>query len=180
MSSNNHGTRFDGFMPGQINVIGDTRTENVIFDLPGGREAAMQVRTQLEEPEVRAKQREEFMATVNPVSLTEGLEKYLTRLNERLNEITGYDKQGKPQFRLVGREREIAEMQAANRRNALVQARRVRAEAERVQAQAKAAKAAENARIEVAAQAKAKQLVEEAEIERRAKQIAARVAGVRN
>jgi multidrug efflux pump subunit AcrA (membrane-fusion protein) len=178
--SNNHGTRFEGFIPGQINVVGDSKTENVIFDLPGDREAAVQIRTQIDDPAVRAKHREEFLTTVYPPSLTEGLERDIARLTTQFNDFTGYDKQGKPIMRVQGREREVLEMKLANRRSSLQQAQRERALAERLQAQAKATKQAQLERINEAAQARAQQLIEEAEVERRAKQMAARMAGVRD
>ena len=178
--SNNHGTLYENFVPGLVTTVGATQVENVLFELPAGREAAVQVRTQLDDPAVREAQLEEYLSTVYPPALTEGLEKELTQLTERLNEITGYDRNGKPQYRLTGRDREIAEMKAANRRNALVGAQQNRARAERIQAQARTARAEQTARIDAAARAKAQELVEQAEINRRAAQIAARVSGVRD
>lgn len=179
MSNDNHGTRFDNFVPGMIQVVGDTKTQNVVFDLPNGREAAVQIRTNLEEPEVREKHREEFLQTVHPASLTEGLEREIARLSAQHDDHTGFDKQGNPIMRVTGREREVLEMKLANRRNALVLAQRQRALAEGMQARAKATRQAQEERIDAAAQAKAEDLIEQAEIDRRAKQIAAR-AGVGN
>ncbi len=170
---------YAGFHPGRTQVEGDVVTKQVAFDLPNGREAMVGLKIGLGEPADRAKQREEFLHTVYPPALTEGLEKDLARLTQQFEDYTGFDRQGQPIMRVQGRDREILEMKLANRRNALATARQERALAERAQAQARATKQAEDARIHAAAQAKAQQLIEQAEIDRQAKQIAAR-AGVRD
>jgi hypothetical protein len=169
----------EGFVPGMIRANGDnTTTRNEVFDLPGNREAMVAIRTGEMQPEdKRAEQREEFLLTVHPPSLTEGLEKEIARLTEQFTAFTHYDKEGNPVYRFNGREREVLEMKLANRRNALALAQRERLSAERFQAQHKAAKQASEQRIAAAADAKAQELIEQAEIDRRAKQIAAR-AGV--
>lgn len=167
---------YTGFIPGQIRSNSDgTTTRHEMFELPGGREAMVAVRHGEQQPDAqREAQREEHLLTIYPPSLTEGLEQEIGRLTQQFNDFTGYDKQGQPIMRVQGRQREILEMKLANRKNALVLAKRERALAERVQARAKASKQAEEARITAAAEAQAQRLIEQAEIDRRAKQIAAR------
>jgi hypothetical protein len=168
------------FRPGMIRIEGDVTTHHVAMDLPNGREAMVALKIGAYGPSDAEARRAEFLQTVYPPSLTEPLEKELAKLTAQFNDFTGYDKTGQPLYRVQGREREVLEMRMANRRSALALARQERAVAERVQAQAKAAKQAEQERIEAAARERAQQLIEEAEIERRAKQIAARTAGVRD
>ena len=167
------------FQAGQIQVEGDVTTHKILMDLPGHKTAAVTLKIGNEGAADREKQREEFLLTVHPASLTEGLERDIERLTQQFNDFTGYDKEGKALMRYTGRDRELLEMKLANRHNALGLAKRERAIAEHVQAQAKAAKQASAQRIEAAAMVKAQEMVEQAEIDRRASQIAAR-AGVRS
>ncbi len=172
-------THLADFQAGQIQVEGDTTTHKILMDMPGNKQAAVTLRIGNEGAAEREKQREEFYLTVYPPSLTEGLEKDIKRLDAQYNDLTGYDKEGKPLMRFTGRDREMLEMKLANRRNALAIAQRNRAFAERAQAHAKAERAATSQRIAAAAAIKAQQMIEDAEIDRRASQIAAR-AGVRS
>lgn len=176
---NENPSNFDGFIPGMIRSNGNgTTTSHQAFDMPNGDERMVAVHVGEQQPEAqRLKEREEFLLSVYPPSLTESLEREVARLTEQFNDFTHRDRDGNPVFRFRGREREVLEMKLAGRRNALQLAQRERALAERAQAQHKAAKQAEEQRIEAAAKAKAQELIEQAEIDRRARQIAAR-AGV--
>ena len=162
--------------PGNGRLEGGTTRYEVDMALPGGKEAIVSLRIGAQAPDAE-QQRHELLANVCPQSLTEGLERDLSKLQAQFEDYTGFDKQGARQMRVTGRERELLEMKIANRRNALQIARAQRALAERIQAEAVQARRASDQRIEAAATAKAQQIIEEAEIARRAKQIAAR-AGV--
>lgn len=165
------------FIPGQIIIRDDGKTtSHQLFELPGNREAMVAVHAGEQKPaEQRQAEMDAFLLSVNPASLTDGLERDIDRYEAMLDDITGYDAQGNPLYRLTGRARSNAEMALANRRNALPQAQRRRELAERMQAEAKVAKQAAERRIAERAAVRAQELAEEAEVERRAKLIAARL-----
>lgn len=150
------------------------------FEMPDGRIARVGVRIGLERDDsIDAEEgRTNYLARVYPPELTRELERQTTRLQEQLNDFTGYDREGKPLFRLQGRPREIAEMQLASKTAALKVAQRDRIYAEQLQAKNRADDARRAQLIETQAQAEAQRLIDQAEIDRRASQIAAK-AGVR-
>ena len=173
---------YQGFTPGlTITRPTGVTTRQELFELPNGREAMVETHVgEMQPEEQRAKDREEFLLTVYPPSLTENLEREIASMTAQFTDLVGYDRQGQPIMRVQGRAREVLEMKLANRRNALALAKQERALAERVQAHAKAQQEAETARIDTAAKLRAQELIEEAEIERRAQQIAYRTAGVKS
>jgi len=116
-------------------VIGDSVRHQIELDLPGGKTANIGLRIGLEGPADREARRAEFLQTVAPASLTEGLEREVAKLSVRWSDHTGFDKDGNPLMRVVGRERELLEMKLANRINALELAKKTRAQAEYVQKQ---------------------------------------------
>jgi len=149
------------------------------FDLyrPDGSVGIVKVKIGNDRSPTANEEMSQHFASIDPSSLTDGLEKEITRLEERLTDLTGYTREGTPIMRLTGRDRERVEFALGNRRNALAQAKVARVHAERVQAEARKTQAASLERIEAAAQAQAQKLIEQAEIDRRARQIAAK-AGV--
>lgn len=158
-------------------IIGNTLRRVEEFDLPGGRVAQVGVRIGLEGSPEAAKHRQEFLLSVYPPALTESLEKEIKHLSEQFVEITGYDREGKAQYRVTGRDRDIMEMRLASKQNALRLAQVDRREAESAQAAARVAEAERHARIETAAAKMAEQIAEEAEVQKRAEQIARRKHG---
>ncbi|MDR7070610.1 hypothetical protein J2X02_003475 [Pseudoxanthomonas japonensis] len=153
--------------------IGKTQRSTHEYVLPDGRVAQIGVRVCEESARsISQNAHEERLAKVYPPDLTENLERAVSALEQRLNEFTGYDKEGKLIFKLQGRARDIAQGQLDSKGFALDVARRDRADAERIQAERKRAAAERDQRIEKLAQERAVQLAEEAEIERRAKVIA--------
>ena len=150
------------------------------FEMPDGRVAQVGLRigNDRDESSDAEEGRAKFWQTVHPPELTRNLERETARLQQELNDLTGYDKDGQPIFRLQGRARQTAEMQLASRMSALKIAQRDRQYAEQVQAQKRADDAKRAHHIEERAQTEAKRLIDQAEIDRRAKQIAAR-SGVR-
>jgi hypothetical protein len=162
-----------------MRVEGNATVHHVAMDLPGGRDAMVSLKIGHDESGDREEQRREFLLNTHPASFTEGLEREISRLTNQFAEITGYDKDGNPRFRVTGRDRELLEMKLANRQNGLRLAQRERALAEKLQAEHKAAQIKQQERIEAAAQKKAQELIEQDGIDRRAAQIAARLAGVK-
>ncbi|NDK38808.1 hypothetical protein DT603_08150 [Pseudoxanthomonas gei] len=163
--------------PGNVSVSENVSETEVLAFYPDGSQGILKVRTSNDQSPTAEAEFEAYMLTVCPESLTEGLERELQQLNAKLEDFSGYDKEGNAILRYTGRERELMVYKYGNRRHALIQAQKVRAQAERMQAEAKKTRAATSARIEQAAQAQAQKLIEQAEVDRRAKQIAAR-AGV--
>lgn len=141
---------------------------------PDGTVGIVTTKTSLERSASAEEEQAAFFATVDPASFTDNLQRDIAKLEERLNDFSGYDRDGTPQMRLTGRARQDAEFALGNRRNALKQATVMRAHAERVQAEARRERQATAERIEAAAQIEAKKLIEEKEVSRRAAQIAAR------
>ena len=144
---------------------------------PNGEQGLPKIRTSNDRSSTADAEMADFMLNIDPESLTSGLERDLAKLNDKLADFSGYDKEGQPIYRYTGKERELLAYQYANRRDSLAQARKTRAQAEQMQAQAKKTRAATSQRIEAAAQVQAQKLIEEEEIAKRARQIAAR-AGV--
>jgi len=116
--------------PGNGRLEGGTTRYEVDMALPGGKEAIVSLRIGAQAPDAE-QQRHELLANVCPQSLTEGLERDLSKLQAQFEDYTGFDKQGARQMRVTGRERELLEMKIANRRNALQIARAQRALAKR-------------------------------------------------
>lgn len=162
---------------GNVSVSANVSEREIVAHYPDGSQGVLKVRTSNDQSPTAEAELQTYLLTVHPESLTTGLERELEQLNAKLEDFSGFDKQGQPIMRYTGRERELLEYKYGNRRHALIEAQKTRAQAERMQADAKRSQGAANARIEAAAQAQAQKLIEQAEIDRRAKQIAAR-AGV--
>jgi hypothetical protein len=175
--SNTNGTIVLAPRAGDVSNNANVAEYEITANHPNGEQGLLKVRVGNDRSPTAGEEMENFMLTIDPASLTDGLERDLAKLNEKLADFSGYDKEGQPIYRYTGRERELLVYQFANRRDSLVQARKTRAQAEQMQAQAKKTQAATAQRIEAAAQAAAQKLIEEAEVNRRAKQIAKR-AGV--
>lgn len=159
---------------GNVSVQANVSEFETAAHYPDGKQGVLKVRTGNDQSPTAEAELQTYMLTVHPESLTAGLEKELEQLNAKLEDFSGYDREGNPILRYTGRERELLAYRYGNRRHALIQAQKTRAQAERMQADAKQTQAASNARIEAAAQAQAQKMIEQAEIDRRARQIAAR------
>lgn len=149
------------------------------YEQPDGRVARVGIRMgQIRDESVEAAEgRQKFWETVHPPELTRNLERQTATLTAELEEITGYDRDGNPQFRLQGNARRIVEMKLASQSFALQVAQRDRAKAERIQAEKRAAELRHAQQVEAEAQAEAQRLIREHEVGRRAAQIAAK-AGI--
>ena len=176
------------FRPGSIPTagegqrIGDVTLYQITTDMPNGKAAAQALRIGDNfggDPAMRESRQIEHLTHTNPAALTEGLEKDIARMEQQWEDISGYDREGQPLYRVTGREREVLEMKLANRRSALRLAWQERQRVEAFQRQRKAEAEAADARINAAAAARAVELAEEAEIERRAKLIAMRAVNKR-
>ncbi|WP_242104151.1 hypothetical protein [Lysobacter sp. M2-1] len=162
--------------------VGNVTLHVADVELPNGKSAVTGVRVGDDiggDPTMRASRREEFLINTYPPSLTEGLERDIARFEEAFNDILGYDRDGKPLYRVTGRDRELLEMRLGTRRNALKLAWEERRTVEAYQKRRQAEAAAADVRINAAAAARAVELAEEAEIERRAKLIARRASNQR-
>lgn len=179
MNSNNNSQNHQ-HEPGEwyVDASGQTRSIQE-YELPDGRIARVGIRKgQIRDESVEAAEgRQKFWETVHPPELTQNLERQTAALTAELEEITGYDRDGKPQYRLQGSARHIVEMKLASRSAALQHAQRDRAKAERIQAERRAAQLRHAQQVEAEAQAEAQRLIREHEVGRRAAQIAAK-AGI--
>lgn len=113
--------------------------------------------------------RQHELANIAPHLFTEPLEREVARLEARLAENVGTDKDGTVLYRLRGRDRENALNALENRRTALAIAQRDRALAERIQAENRKADEGRAARILEAAAKRAEELREAQEAEKLAR-----------
>jgi hypothetical protein len=170
----NNGTIVVDPRAGNVSGMSNVAEYEVKAYHPNGDQGILKIRVGNDKSATADEEQENFMLTIDPASLTSGLERDLAQLDAKLADFSGYDREGKPIMRYTGRERELLEYKYGNRRHALIHAQQTRAQAERLQADAKKARAVAEQRIEQAAQVQAQKLIEEAEVARRAKQIAAR------